>query len=85
MIIFNCSLDLFRLHPLESFEQYEIFNILNDMIVDVLECFCSIEPFILILFVDIAVPYPIPSILDPLNIFLLFNELFLCFFVISSN
>jgi len=63
VVVLNKLSDFVRLHPLEALQQDEIFNILDDMGVNILEGLSCIQPFFLVLFVEVAIPDPVSSIL----------------------
>jgi hypothetical protein len=67
----NCFSNFIGLKTLECFKQNEVFNILNDMVVDVLELLCTFEPLLLVLLVVVTVPDPESSVFLTLSFLML--------------
>ena len=63
MIIFNYIHNFrFRLDSFEDFKDEKIFDILNNMVVEVFQFFSAFKPFRFILLAEVAFPNPISSI-----------------------
>ena len=76
LIVINNLLDLIFFQRLKTFEEDVVFNVLENLLIDVLECLHCIEPGLLVLFIEIAFPYPVPSKLLSLSFFKMLLLLF---------
>jgi hypothetical protein len=68
LVLVNELLHLRFGYTFESLQNNEIFNILEDLIIDVFQLLNSIEPQIFVLLVEIALPSPVPAVLPPLSL-----------------
>lgn len=68
LVLVNELLHLRFGYTFEGLQNNEIFNILEDLIIDVFQLLNSIEPQIFVLLVEIALPSPVPSVLLPLSL-----------------
>jgi hypothetical protein len=69
----NCFSNFVGLKTLEGFKQDAVFDVLDDVVVDVLELLCAFEPLLLVLLIVVTVPDPESSV--SLALFFLLLEL----------
>lgn len=75
----NLTFNLFHLfYFFKAFQKNCIFNILQNMNIDMLEHFSSIEPLLLIFFIKVAIPYPMSAINFSFCFFLSLQSLLFC-------
>ena len=58
----NCFSNFVGLKTLEGFKQDAVFDVLDDVVVDVLELLCAFEPLLLVLLIVVTVPDPESSV-----------------------
>ena len=62
MVVLNEVSDLVLFHAFEAFQENCIFDIFENVIVDVFQSFCCFEPLWCVLLVEVAVPDPLTTV-----------------------